>query len=52
LGARIPASIAVMGAALKNPYLGEDGQASLLDELRNTADWDLDDPERFYKMDK
>ena len=44
LSARMPASLALMGAALKDPYLNEKGQRELLKQLRATSEWDLDDP--------
>ena len=48
-GNRLPASIALMGAAMTNPYLDAQGQKSLISELRSKCDWDLENPERFYK---
>jgi hypothetical protein len=45
---RIPASLAVIGAALHNPHLDAKGQHELLERLRTVADWDLDDPKYFY----
>ena len=47
-GDRLPASIALMGAAMADPYLDNQDQKALLSELRNNCDWDLDSPERFY----
>lgn len=49
LSARIPASIALMGATMKDPDLGENGQRELLKKLRATAEWDLDNPAIFYQ---
>lgn len=49
LAKRIPASIAVMGAAMCDPYLDEKGQRGLLDQLKTEADWDLDDPAYFWR---
>lgn len=49
LAKKIPASIAVMGAAIRDPYLDEKGQRKLLDQLKKEADWDLDDPAYFWK---
>lgn len=46
---KIPASIAVMGAAMNDPYMDDAGQRSLLARLRWDADWDLDDPAHFWK---
>lgn len=46
---RQPASIAVMGAAMRDPYLDERGQRDLLDRLRAETDWDLDDPAYFWR---
>ncbi len=45
---RLPASIALMGAALTNPYLNEDGRLELIARLKSECDWDLEDPARFY----
>jgi hypothetical protein len=45
---RMPASIAVMGAAMRNPYLDEKGRLALLDRCRKETDWDLDDPTYFW----
>jgi hypothetical protein len=45
---RLPASLAVIGAALHNPHLDAKGQHDLLERLRTVADWDLDDPKYFY----
>lgn len=49
LSTRMPASLALMGATLKDPYLDEKGQRELLKKLRTTAEWDLDDPAIFYR---
>jgi hypothetical protein len=48
LSKKLPASLALMGATLKEPYLDEKGQRELLKKLRATAEWDLDDPAAFY----
>jgi hypothetical protein len=48
LSAGVPASLALMGATLEDPYLDEKGQRQLLKKLRATAEWDLDDPASFY----
>lgn len=45
---KLPASIAVMGAAMRDPYLDETGQSRLLERMRNDTDWDLDDPACFW----
>ncbi len=45
----MPASIALMGASLGNPYLDSQGQRELLAELRSSTEWDLDDPAIFYR---
>jgi hypothetical protein len=49
LCARMPASIALMGATMKHPYLDEKGQRELLRNLRATTEWDLDDPVTFFR---
>jgi hypothetical protein len=46
---KVPASIAVIGAAMKDPYLDAQGQRELLQMLRAEAEWDLDDPAIFYR---
>ena len=46
---KLPASIALMGAALRSPSLDEHGQQQLIAELRSKTDWDLDDPTVFYR---
>jgi hypothetical protein len=46
---KIPASIRLMGATMKHPYLDEKGRRSLLRELRATSEWDLDSPVAFYQ---
>jgi hypothetical protein len=46
---KIPASLAVAGAALKNPYLSKEEISQLLEYLKEVADWDMDDPEYFYR---
>jgi hypothetical protein len=48
LSRRLPASLALMGATLLDPYLGRQGQRELLQKLRATAEWDLDSPASFY----
>ena len=48
-GSTRPASIALMGAAMNNPYLDEDGRLELIARLKSECDWDLEDPARFYK---
>ncbi len=47
-GSTRPASIALMGAAMNNPYLDEDGRLELIARLKSECDWDLEDPARFY----
>ncbi len=49
IGDRLPASIALMGAAMRAPYLDADGQLDLINRLHADTDWDLDDPARFYR---
>jgi hypothetical protein len=44
----MPASLALMGATLEDPYLEEKGQRELLKKLRATAEWDLDNPASLY----
>ena len=46
---KMPASIALMGAVMKDPYLDEKGQRELLKRLRATTEWDLDNPVTFYR---
>lgn len=46
---RVPASLMIAGEAMKNPYLDKKGQSELIDYLNEIADWDLDDPEYFYR---
>ena len=46
---RMPASMAIMGAAMKEPYLDPQGQRELLQMLRAQAEWDLDDPAIYYR---
>ena len=46
---KMPASLAVMGAAMKNPYLDAKEQRELLRMLRSNTEWDLDDPAIFYR---
>lgn len=46
---KMPASIALMGAAMKYPYMDEEAQRELLKKLRATTEWDLDDPAIFYR---
>lgn len=48
LCSRMPASIALMGAAMQDPYLDARAQRRLLGRLRRTTEWDLDDPRVFY----
>ncbi len=48
-GDRLPASVALMGAAMSDPYLDDAGQRNLVARLRRETEWDLDDPERFYR---
>jgi len=45
----LPASLALMGAALADPYLDRPGQSELLRSLRPRTEWDLDDPAAFYR---
>jgi len=49
LSARMPASMALMGATMNDPYLDEKGQRELLRNLRATTEWDLEDPKLFYR---
>lgn len=49
VSARMPASLGVIGAALANPYLDGEGQARLLQRLRHESDWDLENPEYYYR---
>jgi len=49
LSTRMPASVALMGATMKDPYLAEKGQRELLKILRANAEWDLDNPATFYR---
>jgi hypothetical protein len=46
---RLPASLALMGATLRQPWLDRKEQSELLARLRATAEWDLDDPAAFYR---
>lgn len=43
------ASIALMGATMKDPYPDENGRRELLKKLRATAEWDLGNPAIFYQ---
>jgi hypothetical protein len=45
----MPASLAVIGAAMKHPFMDAYEQRQLLMELRANAEWDLDDPRLFYQ---
>jgi hypothetical protein len=47
-GVQLPASIALMGAAMQDPYLDEAGQRGLIARWREETDWDLEDEGRFY----
>jgi hypothetical protein len=47
--ANMPASLAVIGAAMKHPFMDAYEQRQLLMELRANAEWDLDDPRLFYQ---
>ena len=47
-GGRLPASVALMGAAMQDPYLDEAGQRELIAQLRAETDWDLEDEGRYY----
>lgn len=49
LSEKCPASIALMSAALTNPFLDNASQKELIERLRGTTDWDLDDPQKFYR---
>lgn len=49
ISTRLPASIAVMGAAMADPYMEERAQADLIARIRADADWDLDDPAHFWR---
>jgi hypothetical protein len=46
---KMPASLALMGATMKDPYLDAKGQGELLKKIRATTEWDLDDPAIFYR---
>jgi len=46
---KMPASMAVMGTAMQDPYLDLKGQRELIKKLRTTAEWDLEDPLLFYR---
>jgi hypothetical protein len=46
---RIPASLALIGAAMQNPAAEPDEQRELIARLRHETDWDLDDPLYFYR---
>jgi hypothetical protein len=46
---KMPASLAVMGKAMNDPYLDSKGQKEFLKYLRSDTEWDLDDPSLFYK---
>jgi hypothetical protein len=48
-GANVPASLAVIGAAMNRPYMEAYEQRQLLAGLRANSDWDLDDPRYFYQ---
>jgi hypothetical protein len=43
------ASIALMEATMKDPYLDENGRRELRKKLRAAAEWDLDNPAIFYQ---
>jgi nucleotide-binding universal stress UspA family protein len=45
----LPASLALMGAALRDPYLDAQGRRELLASLRSRTEWDVDDPAVFYR---
>jgi len=45
----LPASLALMGAALREPRLDARQQRDLLASLRSRTEWDLDDPAVFYR---
>jgi hypothetical protein len=47
--ARLPASLALMGATMTEPFLDAKGQEDLLKKLRASTEWDLDDPAAFYR---
>ena len=46
---RLPASLALMGETMCNPFLDAAGQRDLLERLRAGCEWDLDSPEAFYR---
>ena len=46
---KMPASLSVMGTAMRDPYLDARRQRELLQTLRTTSEWDLDDPLVFYR---
>lgn len=50
--ANIPASLAIIGAAMNRPDMDAYEQRQLLDELRAKSDWDLDDQRYFYRGDE
>lgn len=52
LSDRIPASLAIAGAAMNDPDMTRTEQHALLERLRETADWDLDDPGYFYRGER
>jgi hypothetical protein len=47
LSARMPSSLALTGATMKDPYPDEKGQRELLKHLRATTEWDLNNPASF-----
>ncbi len=46
---KLPASLALMGQTMLDPYLDRSGQRDLLRRLRADAEWDLEDPAVFYR---
>jgi hypothetical protein len=48
LGDKVPASLKLIGSAMNDPYKKTDEQRVLVETLRLSSDWDLDDPKYFY----
>ena len=46
---KMPASLSVMGTAMREPHLDVQQQRELIETLRTTSEWDLDDPSVFYR---
>ena len=43
------ASLSIMATAMRERYLDVQQQRELLQTLRSTSEWDLDDPSVFYR---